>query len=646
MAERISESGSKDLSVNRLQAGPGDTPSETFAASGNNPFLHRKAACACGGGCPSCQAKTAGVAVSQPHDSEEHEADSMADAVMRMPAGGQPAPVRGAAQAPAAAGPSSGRSMDAGTRSFMESRFGHDFSGVRIHDDAGAAESARSLDAHAYTYGNDIVFGSGQYDPRSNSGKHLLAHELAHVVQAQTGRVSAKKIRRATFEWRGLNIIVNYDTLSKVTNSHDAAKARIETFTKTAIDPEADKKITALSLPQQHWLVYALATLIHNTKGRFAALDRTAAVNNLIRHAAVYRNEPDGPGLDAVKPFVREALFQSGWFEVAIGNVGAPLADTKAAVKAILNPAYGQGADFKEEEFKKRLTDAMVKYLKFVDPDRWKSPKTQSMTDIQGVGDAILEEARIFFQPYVDASRASIFNTSPAWKASANISSANVVVPDPDKRKEYIRNRAQFVGTATKKIDGAIDDLNIFGSTKFGGAQGAAALGDLVDSLEKDTALKPVVDRLVQHTAHEDGLGGKAHIDIDPQYDSKNTTECQARWETIDILCHEIMHALVHPGFLKAKVGFPLVLSEGYPEVLGNMLYNEHLVVKASDTNNPAFRAKFEIGLKIKPCPGFPAAGKIDYGAAGQAADEIKDKVGPERFKAAYFLGRLDLLGM
>jgi hypothetical protein len=65
----------------------------------------------------------------------------------------------------------------------MESRFGHDFSRVRVHTDADAAQSARSIDARAYTSGGDIVFGSGEYAPHTFAGQTLLAHELAHVVQ-------------------------------------------------------------------------------------------------------------------------------------------------------------------------------------------------------------------------------------------------------------------------------------------------------------------------------------------------------------------------------------------------------------------------------------------------------------------------------
>jgi len=79
----------------------------------------------------------------------------------------------------------------------MESRFGHDFGAVRVHDDSLAAESARAVNAKAYTVGQDIVFGEGRYSPHSSDGSALLAHELAHTIQ-QHGIQHAKE--NVTFE--------------------------------------------------------------------------------------------------------------------------------------------------------------------------------------------------------------------------------------------------------------------------------------------------------------------------------------------------------------------------------------------------------------------------------------------------------------
>ncbi|HJQ35779.1 MAG TPA: DUF4157 domain-containing protein, partial [Thermoanaerobaculia bacterium] len=76
-------------------------------------------------------------------------------------------------------------------RQYFEPRFGRDLSSVRVHDDAGAANAARQLDAHAFTTGSDIYFGSGRYQPASSEGRSLLAHELAHTIQQQPGAAAA-----------------------------------------------------------------------------------------------------------------------------------------------------------------------------------------------------------------------------------------------------------------------------------------------------------------------------------------------------------------------------------------------------------------------------------------------------------------------
>jgi hypothetical protein len=76
-----------------------------------------------------------------------------------------------------------GNPMNEDEKSFFESRMGYDFSGVRLHTDSAAAKSAQSINALAYTTGNNIVFNHEQYAPDTDSGKRLLGHELTHVVQ-------------------------------------------------------------------------------------------------------------------------------------------------------------------------------------------------------------------------------------------------------------------------------------------------------------------------------------------------------------------------------------------------------------------------------------------------------------------------------
>lgn len=191
--------------------------------------VQRKTSCACGGGCPACQAKSGDVNLSQAGDPLEIEADQIADRVMRMPATATPMiQTRQNTSADFAENASvendveqnimrkeafvstepppddlsevgrvinaGGSPLDSASRHFFESRMDLDLAHVRIHDGIAAGQSARSLNARAYTLGNNIVFGSGEYNPHSIIGKHLLAHELAHV--AQQNHAPARKIYR------------------------------------------------------------------------------------------------------------------------------------------------------------------------------------------------------------------------------------------------------------------------------------------------------------------------------------------------------------------------------------------------------------------------------------------------------------------
>ena len=97
-----------------------------------------------------------------------------------------------------------GRSLKENERSFFETRMNHDFTDVRIHTDADAAKSARSINALAYTTGNNIVFNEGQFAPDTDNGKKLLGHELTHVIQQKNKNPGIHLVQRADFSpWPG-----------------------------------------------------------------------------------------------------------------------------------------------------------------------------------------------------------------------------------------------------------------------------------------------------------------------------------------------------------------------------------------------------------------------------------------------------------
>lgn len=132
--------------------------------------------------------------VSEPGDTSERQADRVADEVMGSQAtagslqeGGSVSSKASGAATGSVHDLGSGEPLDPAMRASFEPDFGADFSGVRVHSDEKAARSARDLNARAFTVGSDVVFAEGEYQPHTSAGKHLLAHELAHVVQQGAG---------------------------------------------------------------------------------------------------------------------------------------------------------------------------------------------------------------------------------------------------------------------------------------------------------------------------------------------------------------------------------------------------------------------------------------------------------------------------
>jgi Domain of unknown function (DUF4157)/Lysine-specific metallo-endopeptidase len=185
------------------------------------------------------------LTVGQPNDKYEQEADQVAKNIMRMPADSAiqkksncssctdeeellQTKSNGSNAGAKAVSPKlesgfnsmsgSGQPLSDSVRSYFEPHFGHDFRGVRVHTSREAAQMNRDLNAHAFTYGNSIYFNQGKYDPGTSSGKHLLAHELTHVIQQQSAPGIIRRYsttdcsdpdvaRIATAHQRGLDIL-------------------------------------------------------------------------------------------------------------------------------------------------------------------------------------------------------------------------------------------------------------------------------------------------------------------------------------------------------------------------------------------------------------------------------------------------------
>lgn len=118
---------------------------------------------------------------------------------------------------------SAGQPLSESSRGYFEPRYGHDFSQVRIYSDSRAADLANKINAKAFTLGKDVVFGMGQYQPRSGEGRRLIAHELTHVLQQNTTSYPATNSTRARISG-GANIshIQRSPLSDSVRNTHVA----------------------------------------------------------------------------------------------------------------------------------------------------------------------------------------------------------------------------------------------------------------------------------------------------------------------------------------------------------------------------------------------------------------------------------------
>ena len=196
------------------------------------PQAQREGACGCGGECPKCETE-------QPSQERKHLQ------AKRIGSGDPgttlvPPVVHEVLHAP-------GQPLDPATRASMEPRFGHDFAKVRVHTNNHAGESAEAVNALAYTVGNHVVFGAGQYAPGSSRGQRLLTHELSHVVQ-QNGGQTSHGMARGQYNISGapISLMTRKGPLSDAEEQEEQRKK--EAPKKEAIKKHEDEQRTVIDL--------------------------------------------------------------------------------------------------------------------------------------------------------------------------------------------------------------------------------------------------------------------------------------------------------------------------------------------------------------------------------------------------------------
>lgn len=157
---------------------------------------------------------------------------------------------------------SGGTALSNNTKTEMESGFGADFSNVRIHNDSNAVQMSREIGAQAFANGNDIYFNEGKYNPNSQSGKHLLAHELTHTVQQGKSKI-IQKATDPNFAITGLSDMAGGTT---------RPNSIFFDMGSSSIDPGEEPKLTLLA---------ANTTQNYDLEG-FASEEGSDSINRLV----------------------------------------------------------------------------------------------------------------------------------------------------------------------------------------------------------------------------------------------------------------------------------------------------------------------------------------------------------------------------
>lgn len=281
----------------------------------------------------------------------EREADRIADDVMRASEPAPPVRARSGSGAGLREVPpivhdvlaSTGQQLDSALRAYFEPRFGYDFSRVRVHADTRAAASARSVNATAYTVGRDVVFNRGQYSTRpSASQSHLLAHELAHVVQQHSSgpRLSRKPAPKGA-DYSGLLGTLEDPDPSTALSRAVAALESVREGDVNQYFVELDGYSIELNEFQfQNWMGNVRAVLMsapRNLRDRLNEVEglykRTLEVN------AKYSDYAAGSAIAALGGVAGEFLYQAASYYYGTEKPGDELTQAFSAATAALDEA-------------------------------------------------------------------------------------------------------------------------------------------------------------------------------------------------------------------------------------------------------------------------------------------------------------------
>lgn len=489
----------------------------------------------------------------------------------------------------------SGRPLEPAVGSRMGAALDADFTSVRVHDDPSGAATASALGATALAVGSHIAFAPNQYAPGTPIGDALIAHELAHVVQQSESGPPA----RAHDGDAALEADANAAAASAIAVLYGGAPARrgLRRALGTGLRLQACPGTAAPSRTTAHG-----TNLLAGTHTATAA--QHAQIEAILHPGAVVvAPPPPVVGAPPPLPVVAPPPAMTG-----AGPGGALQTEMNAHLTAFVHPAAVWFATMKAPG--KTLPQAVAVPM---------VREAQSIVETK-------------YQPWIDAAshEAGDPYIHGTYHMETHIHDLTLEAVD---RQFWVGYWMNSVGIGQEVLDAHHVDTNrdVVEFTRIRDAY-IAAHG-------------PEIDDCV-HTWPAWGAGSELYYQPYPDISGPNGPR-RARWDFFTTMVHEFLHKLMHPNFERAElaIGGPaqMILREGVVEVLRHEIWDGPTGLQARIVGDAALRQLVEGG--VFPYDATAVVYHPDYAQRAQA-QQIVAQVGLDNVKAAFFLGRVDMLGI
>lgn len=588
------------------------------------------------------------LTVSQPSDAAEREADHVADQVMRAraPQSSAPPAENAGTTAPQVVQDtinSTGKQLDSGTRSFMETRFNSDFSGVRVHTDQQAAASARTVDAHAYTVGNDIVFGEGQYSPGSSTGRNLLAHELTHVVQQQ----QAPAAPGMTLQRKAVAIrFQDEPTLDEVSDGKKVlqvgdkgepvirittALAELGHYTISVIDENYDSFVkTAVTKYQDAKTLKGKAAAGKVDKVTFDELDKDFSASYKVERELIKKQKSADilKETQFVNPVERAASARAISTEVRVNPVTKKLPTFEKEI-------IGKG---KYEDRLRKIVDAKIvaqynRYGKGKAAEHTVKANLYDWKQIEVIAKQSQKAVDKVFAEYIKGRAIKPLeqgvNIFDAWDAKVKEFTAGGKKYEDEK----VAWRVNKIFTGDEGV-AALDE-------EHGAVQSRAAEKKIIDKIRTDMISKYRAELIETHKGwpgYEDE--GKVYIQIFKG--ANDDIRKRDMWRYYQTFIHEYLHALEHPDHVKYRE--PMSEQKGDKTLREGVADYFTKIVWSSIAIDDGLREKIEGKTLYDPAKKTPIPPLHTYHES-KNAERLAGILGVRNVAAAFFLGKVEYIG-